>query len=104
MMATTAPAQRAPRGLEYEGTQLPFFSRYATGGSAGVDVFSQDVTYSSKLKERAFRVLFPTPRFSGGCTAIPRREKSSCGGSGTRPAKVVVPQVRGGDNTDAIDF
>ena len=73
MMATTASAQRIPRGFEYEGTQLPFFSRYETEGSAGLDVLSQDVTIVPTSKRECFAFCFLPPGNSGGCTAIPRR-------------------------------
>ena len=97
MIATTASAQRIPTGLEYEGTPWPFFSRYATEGSAGVDVFSQDVTIVPNAKRGCFGFCFPPSDLVGVvlhfCT-YERGKLMSCGGSGTRPAKVVVPQTR----------
>ena len=104
MMATTASAQRMPRGFEHEGTQLPFFSKDETEGSAGVDVFSQDVTIVPNSNRESFGFGFPPPELVGVCTAIPRREESSCSSSGTRPEKVVISQVRRGDNTCTVDL
>ena len=75
-----ASAQRIPRGFEYERRQLPFFSRYETEGSAGVEVFSPDVTIVPTSKRECFGFHFPPPEISGGCTAIPRREENSCSG------------------------
>ena len=59
MMATTASAQLIPRGVEHEGTQLPFFSRYEIEGSARVDVFSHDVTIVQNTKSVSVSVSPP---------------------------------------------
>ena len=65
MIATTTSAQRIPRGLGYGGTQLPFFSRYATEGSAGVDVFIQDMAIIPNSKRECCISCFPPPDLVG---------------------------------------
>ena len=104
MMATTASAQCVPRGLQNEGTQLPFLSRHESEGIAGVDVFSQDVTEVPSAKRYNLCLCFFTPGISWGCTAILKRKESACRGSCTRPENVVVSQVTRGDNTFTVEM
>lgn len=65
LMATTASTHRVPLGRPGAGRQLPFFSRYNTEGSAGVDVLSQDVSMMPDFSKECFGFCFPPPSMVG---------------------------------------
>ena len=65
LMATTASAQSAPA---IEGTtrkQLPFYSRFYTEGTAGIDVLSYDVSHMPESSQTCFGFCFPQPSLVG---------------------------------------
>ena len=104
-MDMMASAQRIPRGFEYERRQLPFFSRYETEGSAGVEVFSPDVTIVPTSKRECFGFHFPPPKLVGVVLQyLEERKTHAVVSNGTKPEKVVVSQVRRGDNTCRADL
>ena len=45
LMATDTSAQCAPIGGDLIRRRLPFYSRFHTNGTAGVDVFSRNVDH-----------------------------------------------------------
>lgn len=59
LMATTASSLRIPVGVLGAGDRLPFYSRYNTGGSSGVDVFSQDISVMPNKSRKCFGFCFP---------------------------------------------
>lgn len=61
LMACTASVQHSPRS----GAALPFFSRYHCAGSAGVDVFAQDLAVLPGGAGPAFGFCFPPPVMAG---------------------------------------
>ena len=65
LMATTASTQRIPEGVQGAGEKLPFFSRYHTEESAGVDVLSQDVSKMPSSSRECFGFCFPPPSMVG---------------------------------------
>ena len=86
MMTTTVSAQRIPAGYENEGTQLPFLSRYETEGSAGIDVFSQDVTIVPHSERNAFFTVSPPPDMVGVVLQyLEERKAHAVSGGSTRP-------------------
>ena len=58
-MASPVSAHWIPAVAPGAGNQLPCFTRYACKGSAGVDVFSQDVSRVPGESARAFGFRFP---------------------------------------------
>ena len=76
LMATDTSAQRAPIGGGLIRRRLPFYSRFHTNGTAGVDVFSHNVNH---MPPKVFLLLSPTTVLSG----------SSVGeGAGVRSVKI----------------
>lgn len=65
LMARTASAQRIPEGVQGAGEKLPFFSRYHTEASAGVDMLSQDVSRMPDFSRECFGFCFPPPIMVG---------------------------------------
>lgn len=61
LMACTWSAQHSP----LTGAALPFSSRYHCAGSAGVDVFAQDVAVLPGGVAPAFGLCFPPPVMAG---------------------------------------
>ena len=58
-MASPVSAHRIPATAQGAGNRLPFFTRYACDGSAGVDFFAQDVARVPGGTARAFGLCFP---------------------------------------------
>ena len=58
-MATGASAQRAPTGGGSLHRTLPFYSRFHTNGTAGVDIFSLNVSHMSASLRICFGYYFP---------------------------------------------
>ena len=61
LMACTASVVR----FSLTGEALPFFSRYDCAGSAGTDVFAQDVSILPGTRGPAFGFCFPPPIMAG---------------------------------------
>ena len=61
LMACTASVLRSP----FSGEALPFFSQYDCAGSAGTDVFAQDVSIVPGTRVPAFGFCFPPPIMAG---------------------------------------
>ena len=59
LMAPPVSAHCIPAAAPGAGNQLPYFTRYACEGSAGVDFFSQDVSRVPGESARAFGICFP---------------------------------------------
>ena len=58
LMASPVSAHRIPATAQGAGNRLPFFTRYACDGSAGVDFFAQDVARVPGGTARAFGFCF----------------------------------------------
>ena len=65
LMASTASAQRPPSPQGMSGQALPFYSRFHTKGTAGVDVFTQDVGRMPDKESPCFGFCFPPPSMVG---------------------------------------
>ena len=65
LMATPASAQYAPATDQEPAQQLPFYSQYHTSGSAGVDVFSHNVSRMPGEPRPCFGFCFPPPQMVG---------------------------------------
>lgn len=65
LMATTAKSQRIPEGVQGAGEQLPFYSRYHTEASTGVDVLSRHVSKMPDSSRECFGFCFPPPSMIG---------------------------------------
>ena len=64
-MATDASAQRAPTGGGSLHRSLTFYSRVPTDGSAGVDIFSLNVSHVSASLRTCFGYYFHSGRRVG---------------------------------------
>ena len=62
LMATGTFVQRIPGGGHGVDRALPFYSRYHTDGTAGVDVLGQDVSHMSGSVNVCFSFCFPPPQ------------------------------------------
>ena len=62
LMATTASSQRSPSHGDGHGRPLPFYSRYHTAGSSGIDVLAQDVGRMPSSTDPCFGYCFPPPQ------------------------------------------
>ena len=59
LMATGTSVQRIPGGGQDADRALPFYSRYHTDGTAGVDVLSQGVSHMPGSANACFGLCFP---------------------------------------------
>ena len=65
LMATDTSAQRAPIGGGLIRRRLPFYSRFHTNGTAGVDVFSYLVDNMPGPLPKWFCCCLPQPSLEG---------------------------------------
>ena len=65
LMATDTSAQRAPIGGGLIRRRLPFYSRFHTNGTAGIDVFSHNVNHMPGPLRNDFCCCFPQPSLVG---------------------------------------
>ena len=66
LMATDTSVQSAPIGGGLERQNLPFYSRFHTNNTAGVDVFSHNVSQMPAcVASKMFWLLFPTTILGG---------------------------------------
>ena len=65
LMATDTSAQSAPIGGGLERQNLPFYSRFHTNNTAGVDVFSHNVSHMPRSLRKCFGYCFPQPSLVG---------------------------------------
>ena len=59
LMATDTSAQSAPIGGGLERQKLPFYSRFHTNNTVGVNVFSHNVNHMSGSLRKCFSYCFP---------------------------------------------
>ena len=62
LMSTDTSVQWIPGGGQDADRPLPFYSRYHTDGTAGVDVLSQDVSHMPGSANACFGFCFPPPQ------------------------------------------
>ena len=86
LMATTASSQRPPNFGEGGGEPVPFYSRYHTAGSSGIDVLAQDVGRMLSSTDPCFGHCFPPTRRVGVVTAHLRECRAR--------SVIVIPAVR----------
>ena len=86
LMATYTSAKRAPIGGGLICRRLPFFSRFDTNDTAGVDVFSHNVKRMPGSLRTCFGYCFPQPSLEGVVLA----HISHCEAT----AMIVVPNTR----------
>ena len=65
LMATDTSAQSAPIGGGLERQILPFYSRFHTNNTAGIDVFSHNVNHMLGSLQKCFGYCFPQPFLEG---------------------------------------
>ena len=65
LMASTASAQRPPTTSRQTSKTLPFYSRYHTDGTSGIDVLAQDVSKKPDPGKPCFGFCL-TPLDGGG--------------------------------------
>ena len=65
LMASTENAQRSYDAETERWQRLPFFSRYHCEGTAGVDIFRQNIALTPGSTSRAFGFCFPPPLMVG---------------------------------------
>ena len=65
LMATDTSAQYAPIEGGWERQRLPFYSRFHTNNTAGVDVFSYNVSHMPVSLQKCFGYCFPQPSLVG---------------------------------------
>ena len=65
LMATDTSAQYAPIEGGWERQQLPFYSRFHTNNTAGVDVFSHNVSHMPGSLQKCFGYCFSQPSLVG---------------------------------------
>ena len=65
LMATDISAQSAPIGGGLERQNMPFYSRFHTNNTAGVDVFSHNVNHMPGSLQKCFGYCFPQPSLVG---------------------------------------
>ena len=87
LMATDTSAQRAPIGGGSMRRRLPFYLRFHTNGTAGVDVFSHNVNHMSRSLRKCFGYCIPQPSLVGVVLAHISRCEAR--------AVIVVPNTRG---------
>ena len=86
LMATYTSAQYAPIDGGLERLRLPFYSRFHTNSTAGVNVFSHNVSYMPRSLQKCFGYCFPQPSLVGVVWA----HISKC----EARAVIVVPNTR----------
>ena len=85
-MAADTSAQYAPIEGGLERQRLPFNSRFHTNNTAGVDIFSHNVSHMPGSLQKWFGYCFPQPSLRGVVLAhISKREAR---------AVIVVPNTR----------
>ena len=62
LMATGTSVQWIPGGGHDADRALPFYSRYHTAGTTGVDVLGQDVSHMPDSANACFGLCFPPPQ------------------------------------------
>ena len=85
-MATYTLAQRASNGGGLIRRRLPFYSRFHTNGTTGVEVFSHNVNRMPGFLRKCFGYCFPQPSLVGVVLA----HTSKCGAR----AVIMVPNTR----------
>ena len=86
LMTTDTSAQRAPIWGGLIRRRLPFYSRFHTNGTAGVDVFSHNVNHMPGSLRKCFDHCLPQPSLMG----IVLAPISKC----EARAVIVVPNTR----------
>ena len=86
LMATGTSVQWIPGGGQDRDRALPFYSRYHTDGTAGVDVLGQDVSHMPGSANACFGFCFPPPQM----IAVVLQHMQGC----KARAVVVVPDDR----------
>ena len=86
LMATDTSAQYAPIEGGLERQRLPFYSRFHPNNTAGVDVFSHNVSHMPGSLQKCFGYCFPQPSLVGVVLA----HMSKC----EARAVIVVPNTR----------
>ena len=86
LMATDTSAQYTPIGGGLKRRRLPFYSRFHTNETAGVDVFSHNVNHMPGSLGKYFGYCFPQPSLVGVVLA----HISKC----EARAVIVVPNTR----------
>ena len=86
LMATHTSAQYAPIEGGWERQKLPFYSRFHTNITAGVDVFSHNVSHMPGSLQKYFGYCFPQPSLVGVVLAHISKCKAR--------AVIVVPNTR----------
>ena len=85
LMVTDTSAQYAPIEGGWKSQKLPFYSRFHTNNTAGVDVFSHNVSHMPGPLQNIFGYCFPQPSLVGVVLA----HISKCEGR----AVIVVPNT-----------
>ena len=86
LMATDTPAQRAPAGGGLLYRKLPFYSRFHTNGTVGVEVFGHNVNRMPGSLRTCFGYCFLQPSLVG----VVLVHMSKC----KARAMIVVPNTR----------
>ena len=86
LMTTGTSVQWIPGGGQHADRALPFYARYHTDGTAGVDVLGQDVSHMPGLANACFGFCFPPPQM----IAVVLQHMQGC----KARAVVVVPDDR----------
>ena len=89
LMATDTSVQWIPGGGQDADRALPFYSRYHTDGTAGVDILGQDVSHMPCSANACFGFCFPPPQM----IAVVLQDMQGCKARAAR-AVVVVPDDR----------
>ena len=85
-MATYTSAQYAPIEVGWERLALPFYSRFHANNTAGVDVFSHNVSHMPGSLQKCFGYCFAQPSLVG--VVLARISKSEA------RAVIVMPNTR----------
>ena len=86
LMTTDTSAQYAPIEGGWGRQKLPFYSRFHTNNTAGVDVFSHNVSHMPGSLQKCFGYCFPLPSLVGVVLAHISKCKAR--------ATIVVPSTR----------
>ena len=65
LMATDTSSQYTPIEGGWERQKLPFYSRFHTNNTAGVDVFSHNLSHMPGSLQKCFGYCFPQPSLVG---------------------------------------
>ena len=87
LMATDTSAQYAPIEGGWECQKLPFYSRFHTNNTAGVEVFSHNVSHMPGSLQKCFGYCFPQSSLVGVVLAHISKCKA-------RAVMIVVPNTR----------